>query len=301
MKLSSFNYLVKQGISGMWKNKMLSFASFCIMLVSLLLVGLSFLTTLNIANMIDKVADKNEVVVVIADGISASAIEQIEGQIEDIDNISKVVFYSRNEAWGGLMEELTPEEQALFDYSDENPLPDTYRVTVSEISLLEETSEEISKIVGVEEVMAPSEFADILISMQDIVKIIAVVLILSLITVSLIVIFNTIRASVYARSREINIMKYVGANNTFIKVPFFIEGMFVGFLASVGAYWVTYLCYSAFFDLFVQNELITAVLGNEGVIPFDELMVFVAVGYVVAGIVIGAFGTVFSTRKYLKV
>ncbi len=301
MRISSFNYLMKQGVSAIWTNWLLSFASFCIMLVSLLLVGLSFLMTINIGNMISNVAEQNEVVAVIADGVSYEHIINMETILDDIDNTAEVVLYSKDEAWESLKSELTEEEQALFQYADTNPLPDTYRIQVDDITLLDETASEIAGITGIEEVMLPSAFVDILLSLQSIVNIVSSVLILALVVVSLVIISNATRASVYARRKEINIMKYVGASNAFIRIPFFIEGMFIGLFASAGAFGLTYLCYDAFFELFRDSDLIASILGTDGIIPFNSIMIPIAIGYVAVGMTIGAFGTVFSTRKHLKV
>ena len=119
--------------------------------------------------------------------------------------------------------------------------------------------------------------------------------------VSMVIISNTTRASVYARRKEINIMKYVGATNTFIKIPFFVEGMVLGLFAAIGALGITKLIYDAFFELFQNNVLVMSILGRTGIIQFNEIFIHVAICYVVAGVIIGAFGTVFSTRKHLKV
>ena len=301
MRLSSFNYLMKQGFSSIWKNGMLSFASFCIMMVSLLMVGMSALTSININNMIDKVADKNEVVIVIKDDTTLEQISQMKLELDKINNIKQVTLFSKDDAWQGLKDSLSQDEQSLFQYADSNPLPDTYRVKINDISLLRDTVNEISRLEHIDRIESPSDFADILLNIRKIVRIVSSALIAALIVVSMVIISNTTRASVYSRRKEINIMKYVGATNTFIKIPFFVEGMFVGLLAAFGAVGVTKLIYSAFFDLFQNNVLIMSILGRSGIIPFNEIFIPILFGYVIAGVIIGAFGTVFSTRKHLKV
>lgn len=301
MRISSFNYLMKQGFSSIWKNGMLSFASFCIMMVSLLMVGMSALTSININSIIDKIADKNEVVVVIEDGTTDEQISQMKLQLDNIDNIKEIKLYSKDEAWENLTNNLTQEEKSLFQYADTNPLPDTYRVKIDDISLLDVTTNEISKIENIDRIESPSDFADILLNIRKIVRIISSSLIAALIVVSMVIISNTTRASVYTRRKEINIMKYVGATNTFIKIPFFVEGMIIGLIAAFGAVGITKLIYDAFFDLFQNNVLIMSILGRKGIIPFNDIFIYILIGYIIAGVVIGAFGTVFSTRKHLKV
>lgn len=301
MRISSFSYLMKQGIKGIWKNRMLSFASFCILMVSLILVGMSALTSLNINHMINIIADKNEVMAVVKDGTSKEDIEAIKTSIEDLGNVKSITFYSKDDAWKGFMDNYTEEEKQLFSYSDTNPLPDTYKVQIADISKMKSTTREIASIANIDSVTSPTEFSDMLVSIRKIFYIVACVLIIALIVVSMVIISNTTRASVYARRKEINIMKYVGATNAFIKIPFFVEGMIVGLLASLGSFVVTKYIYDAFFNLFEKSPVIMNVLGKSGIIPFDTLSTKTILAYLAAGIVVGAFGTMFSTRKHLKV
>lgn len=301
MKLNSFNYLVKQGFSGIWKNKGLSFASFCIMLVSLLMVGMSALTSININKMIDSIADKNEIVIVIKDDTKADAIAELGNKLRSTENIQSVILYPKDEAWSNFIDNMSEDEKSLFKYSDSNPFPDTYRATISDLSLIDVTTEIIRSLDNVEEVQAPSAFADILLNIRKIVTIVSTSVVFALIIVSMVIISNATRESVFARRKEINIMKYVGATNAFIKVPFFVEGMALGAVSALGALGLTKLCYDAFFNLFADNLLVASILGTSSIIPFSQLVIKLLVGYLVAGVFIGAFGTVFSTRKHLKV
>ena len=140
MKINSFRYLVSQGLKSIWTNRMMSFASFCIMLVSLLMVGVSVLMSINLNRIIGGIEDQSEVVVQITDDISDEAIQELQEQIEMIPNVNTVEFYSKEEAWENMMEDMTEEEQELFQYADDNPLPDTFRLTVTDIQRMSETT-----------------------------------------------------------------------------------------------------------------------------------------------------------------
>ena len=131
--------------------------------------------------------------------------------------------------------------------------------------------------------------------------IVAFAVIVALVVVCLIIISNTTRASVFARRKEINIMKYVGATNSFIRIPFFIEGMIVGLLAAAGALLLTKFAYEGIYNIFNDDFKLWSILGVQNLYSFKSLLLPVAVSYLIAGAVIGAVGTSISTGKHLKV
>lgn len=302
MKLSSMNYLVGKGIKSVWKNKMMSFASFCIMLVSLLMVGLSVLAAININKIISGIEGKNEVIVVIKDDTTDEAITALEASIKSISNVDTVSFYSREEAWESMMKKLSDAEKDLFQYADgDNPLPDTYKVSVKDIEKMADTTNLMTTFEGVDSVQASNEFADVLISIRNIFSVIALAVVVALIIVCLVIISNTTRTSVFARRKEINIMKYVGATNKFIKIPFQIEGTLIGIFAAVAAFVLTMFVYRGVFNLFEGNYQLLTILGVNTLYSFTDIFVPVAVAYLAAGAIIGAIGTTISTSKYVKV
>lgn len=302
MKLSSINYLVGKGITSVWKNKMMSFASFCIMLVSLLMVGLSVLASININKIISGIEGKNEVIVVIKDGTTDEAITALETSIKNINSVDTVSFYSKEEAWESMIKGMTKQEQEFFQYVDgDNPLPDTYKVSVKDIEKMADTTNLMSTLDGVESVQAPSEFADVLISIRNIFSVIALAVVIALIIVCLVIISNTTRTSVFARRKEINIMKYVGATNKFIKIPFQIEGTIIGLLAAVAAFILTMFVYRGVFNLFHGNYHVWSILGINSLYSFTDIFLPVAIAYLAVGAIIGAIGTTMSTSKYVKV
>lgn len=301
MRFSSMRYLVGQGFKSIWKNRMMSFASFCIILVSLLMVGLSALASLNLSKIINGIEDKSEAIVVIKDGITEEEKTALTKEITLIPNVNELKFYSKDEAWKSMVEDMPKDEQDLFKYADDNPLPDTFKMTVVDIKKMSETTAQISSMKNVDSVKSPTSFTDMLISIQRVVTIISAAIIIALVLVCLIIISNTTRASVFTRRKEINIMKYVGATNTFIKIPFFIEGMIVGIIAAACALFLTQFAYEGVYKIFSTDFSLWAVLGMQNLYSFDSLFKIVAVSYAVAGALIGAVGTSISTGKHLKV
>lgn len=300
MKGSNFSYLVKQGVVSVWHNRMMSFASFCIMMVSLLLIGLSTLVAMNINIVIGSVEEKNEVLVYVDNKTDQTTLNHIEDVLNSNDNVSRVVFYSADEAWADKQAEMS-EYSELFDYLAENPMPHTFKVTVSDLTRMTTTVEQFKSIDGIESVTAPYDYASFLVSMRTTLGIIGAAVLVALIVVCIVIVYNATRTSVFARRKEISIMKYVGATNSFIKIPFFIEGMFIGILAGVASWGLTKLAYEAVVSFFSEDITIWQVLGLVNVIPFDSVTWIVLGLNCLAGALLGALGTVFSMGKHLKV
>ena len=300
MKISSFNYLIRQGFKGIWRNKMMTFASFCILLVSLIMVGFSILISINLDKIIGNIEEQSEVAVVVRDKVSNNDMLKLQEKIEEIPNVSEVDLYSRDQAWKDMMDKMTDAQKDYFKYADDNPLPDVFRLKVKDIEKLNDTTSQIETFEGVESVQSPKEFADILINFRRIFVIVAIAIVIALILVSLIIISNTTRASVFTRRKEI-IMKYVGATNSFIRIPFFIEGMVVGLIASVCALLITKFSYEGVYKILRDDHQLFGFFGFNNIYSFDSMFWAVTISYLVAGAFIGAIGTSISTGKHLKV
>lgn len=303
MKLSSFRYLVGQGFDNVWKNRVMAFASFCVLLVSLLLVGISVLFYININAIIGSIEDKNEVIVYLLDETSDARIEEIGAQLTAMENVSAVTLYTREEAFADLKADMQANNQdlsAVFDsLGDDNPLPDAYRIRVNDISQMDDTVAAATAISDVEYVSAPDSFVELLTELRRVVALIAVAIIIALLIVSMVIISNTTRASVFARRREISIMQSVGATKAFIRFPFFVEGMVNGFMAGAVATLLTWFTYDRLVEM-LSNFDVLSTIGLGSIIPYESIAIWVAVAYIFAGSMIGALGSVFSTRAHLK-
>ncbi len=299
MKISSMNYLFKQGMKNIWTNRIMSVASFCILMVSLLLVGFMMLFTANINQFVGGIENKNEVIIFLED-VSEDHIAGMENTLKAMKNVSSVTFYSKEEALEDMKASMENSEN-LFDYIDDNPLPDAFRIRVADIEKISGTLMEINKMDGIDSIKSPTDFINILTGLKNFIGIISAVVLTALIIVSLVIISNAARASVDIRKREISIMKLVGATNTFIKVPFFIEGMLIGVLAGIAASVATALGYSELVKVLSQDMTLWSIMSINGFIPVESVIWKLSAGYIAAGAVISAAGTVMSTRKYLKV
>lgn len=299
MRGSNFSYLVKQGIVSVWRNRMMSFASFCIIMVSLLLISLAALIAMDINVVIGSAEEKNEVLVYVHD-VSDERLVQIEEELKNNGYTQSVVFYSKEEAFEAQKEKM--EEYAnLLEALKENPMPDTFRVTLKDISTINDAKTTFEHIDGVEEVSAPYDFASVLVSLRTTLTIIAGAMLIALVIVCIVIVYNSARTSVFARRKEIGIMKSVGATNAFIKFPFFIEGMFIGVVAGGVSWLLTKMAYEALVSFFAGDLTIWQVLGLANVIQFSDVMWYVLGFNCIAGALLSAIGTVFSMGKHLKV
>lgn len=299
MKLSSFRYLVGQGIDNVWKNRVMAFASFCVLLVSLLLVGISVLFYLNINAIIGGIEDKNEVVIYLLDGTTNQRVAEIGETLSQMDNIASVTFYTKEEAFEDLKDKMSDQAEVFDSLGSDNPLPDAYRIRVADISRMSETLKATQQIPDVEYVRSPDSFVELLTETRRVVTIVASAIIIAMLIVSMVIISNTTRASVYSRRREISIMQSVGATKGFIRFPFFIEGMINGFMAGVFATLITWFAYDSIVNLLRQFDVLSTIgLGN--VIPYNQISIIVMIAYLVSGAMIGAVGSVLSTGVHLK-
>ena len=300
MRTSNVTYLVKKGISSIWKNFLMSFASFCILMVSLLLVSCAVLLMMNVNKIMSNIEDTNEITIYLKEDISDKQVEHIKSVLEKNQDITDVKYYSKEQALDDFRDNMA-EYSELLDYLDKNPMPETFLVRVKDLSKIRHVVNAVNDIEGVEQTKAPYDFASVLVQIRNTFTLIGGAVLVALVVVSIVIVSNSIRTSVFARRNEISIMRYVGATSGFIKAPFFVEGMFSGILAGAAAWGLTWLIYDSVFALFSADLTVWQMFGFYGLTPFEDIMWYVLAVNCAAGALLGAVGTVFSTGKYLKV
>jgi len=300
MRASNVSYLVKKGISSVWKNFIMSFASFSILLVSLLQISIAVLIMANINIIMGNIEDTNQIAIFIKEDASEADITHIRQVLDGNSDLTDVKYISPDEGIEHFKEDLG-EYSELLGYLEENPVPHSFFARVTDLSKIRPVVTAILSIEGVEEVRAPYDFASALKNIRSMFSVIVIGILVTLVVVSIVIISNTIRSSVFARRNEITIMKYVGATNGFIKLPFFVEGMFVGVLAGAASWGLAWFIYDSIFSLFTDNFTLWEMFGFFNLIPFDNVCWTVLGINCAAGALLGAVGTVISMGKYLKV
>lgn len=302
MKLSGFKYLTDQGIENIWKNKMMAFATFCVLLISLLLVGVAGLFYININSMITGLNDQNEIAVYLNVGTPETRVSEIESELAALDNVNNVEYISKQQALERMQGRIDSRGRAIFNYIEGYDfMPDGFSVTIKDISQMADTTDSIAMIPDIQEVNSSTQVAEFLIELRRMATLIAGAVIIALAVVSMIMISNTTKASVYARREEIQIMKYVGATNIFIRMPFFVEGMVTGFFSGTGAFFITWAIYRSVYRMFTAQPALMSAFNISNIIPFANIRIYVLLCYLLAGSVVGAVGSVISTRKHLNV
>lgn len=302
MKLSGIKYLADQGVENIWKNKMMAFATFCVLLISLLLVGIASLFYINMNRMIIGLGDKNEISVFMDVGASDEDIKKAEDAIRAISNVNTIEFKSKEDALETQKKDLPKAKKLIENYiTDAEFMPDGFSVTVKNNDTIADTTAEIQKIAKVQKAYSSPQVAEFLKELRKVVSLIAGAVIITLAIVSMIMISNTTKASVYARREEIQIMKYVGATNAFIRMPFFVEGMVTGLFSGAGAFFITWALYRSIYRVLLKQASLMNAFGLKSLVPFADIMIIVLIAYLVVGSLIGALGSVISTRKHIDV
>lgn len=303
MKLSGVKYLADQGVENIWKNKMMAFATFCVLLISLLLVGMAGLFYVNVNSMIQGLGSQNEVVVLMQLGTTDEQNTAAQEAIAAIENVDTIDFISKEEALDRQRTNLPSAQRIFNDYigDDASFMPDGFSVTVKNNDRIADTTAEIAAIDGVQSANASPQISEFLRELRRVVSLIAGAVIIALAVVSMIIISNTTKASVFARREEIQIMKYVGATNAFIRMPFFVEGMVTGFVAGVGSFFITWAVYRSIYNVLIKQSMLMNTFGAGSLIPFNKIRIIVLIAYIVVGALIGALGSVISTRKHIDV
>lgn len=303
MKLSGVKYLANQGVENIWKNKMMAFATFCVLLISLLLVGMAGLFYVNVNSMIQGLGSQNEVVVLMQLGTTDEQNTAAQEAIAAIENVDTIDFISKEEALDRQRTNLPSAQRIFNDYigDDASFMPDGFSVTVKNNDQIADTTAKIAAIDGVQSANASPQISEFLRELRRVVSLIAGAVIIALAVVSMIIISNTTKASVFARREEIQIMKYVGATNAFIRMPFFVEGMVTGFVAGVGSFFITWAVYRSIYNVLINQSMLMNTFGAGSLIPFNKIRIIVLMAYIVVGAFIGALGSVISTRKHIDV
>lgn len=289
------NYLTKMGAHNLIANRSMSFSSISVLTACLLLIGISVVILLNIQNLVKDVEKQNVVVAFVKLDADDETTAKVGTDLLAIPNVEAVEFVSKEQGYEEQLKEFGV-EQDLFDDIIENPLPHSYRISVSNLEEFSVTLEQIKAVENVDAVRESQELVNQISTIQKSVTAICVIMVIVLAFVSMFIISNTIRITMVSRKIDIQVMKSVGATNLFICWPFMIEGVIIGFISGVIS-----LLLTVAFQKFEGESLssLLALFGSESISIIDHLPLLI-VTYIFAGVIISSMGSVFSIRKYLK-
>ena len=300
MKYNIFSYLIGEGFKNVWKQKKSTGASLVIMCATMIIFGIFFLAGENINNMMKDLESQQGMRVFIEKEATEENITKLGDTIKALDGVNKVEFISEEDALKDVKEQLDDKQYLIEGYDTDNPFRASYVVTLTDLSKSEQVKSEVEEMEFVGRVSSRDTTISALMSVTHGINIISWTILVLLIVISTFIISNTIKLTVHARRKEISIMKYVGATNSFIRWPFMVEGIIIGIVAAL----ISILIIGVSYDFLVEKILassITNVIKTITLLPFEAMFGKILIVYLVLGVGIGAIGSVISMRKYLKV
>ena len=291
-------YHLREGFRSIFTHGLMSFAAVCMILACLIIMGSFSLVAINIDNTLGRYEAENEFIAYIDETLAEDEARALQSKLEAIPNVSSVTFMTAGEALERYTERYTDSEtRELFDGMDDSVLRHRYRIHVDDLEQMGETVRQVEAVSGVAKVQWEQAISDGFVALRNVASAVAFILIAMLLVISLFIIANTIKLATFHRREEIAIMKMCGATNWFVRWPFIFEGMLLGLMGAILAFflqWGLYTIIVQAIDGFGGLQLVA-------IIPFQTLWTRVAGALAVTGLVIGAGGSLLAIRKFLQV
>lgn len=295
MKLRTSEYVIRETFLSLRRNNWMTVASIGAVTVSLFILGMFLIIIMNMDRMVSSVESQVQISAYLQDGLKTSQIKDLKEEIEDMQGIKEVTYISKGEALTRFQQRLGDQKFLLDALGDSNPLPNSFEVTVKQPEMVKTAAEVISQMNGVEETKYGQDVVEHLFDITRILRICGFAIMVVLALSALFIISNTIRLTVFARRKEIAIMKYVGATDWFIRWPFVLEGMVMGFFGGLIAAIILRFAYS------MLAAKVYSVLAFFPLIPVFPFLNYIAVITLLSGMAIGALGSTYSIKRFLKV
>ena len=291
-------YHMKEGFHSIFTHGLMSYAAVCMIVACLIIMGSFSLVAVNLDNTLGDLEAENEFTAYVEEGMAEADAQALQTELEQIPNVSSVTFVNGEQALEDYRQRYVDSENAaLFEDLPEDLLQHRFRIHVVDIESLSQTVAAVAEVDGISETQAALDIAQGFITIRNMAGAVAWILILLLLIISLFIIANTIKLATFHRREEIAIMKMCGATNWFVRWPFIFEGMILGFVGAIVAFFLQWGIYSL---------MVTAISEYGGlqliaVVPFQTLALRVAAIFAAAGLLIGAGGSLLAIRKFLQV
>lgn len=303
MKFNGIGYVISEGIKSVFKQKKMTGASIIIMCATMFMFGIFFLIGENINFAMEQLESQQGIRVMIKDEVISDGKEEtLKAKINQIPGVNKVEFISKEDALSTVRTWIAGNknsEEILSGYDEDNPFPASFFVTLTDLTKNDEVQKQILKLDGVDEISSNNDLLSKLASIAKSVQMITLGLLAILVLISIFIISYTIKLTVYARRKEISIMKYVGATNSFIRGPFIVEGIIIGIISAIITIGIIGVAYTSVLNKMLASSVMQSL--TISLYTFNQLFVRILIVYLILGIGIGILGSVISMRKYLKV
>lgn len=295
MKISTAEYFITESLHSIRRNGLMSMASLMTVALSLLILGIFTIMVLNLNNMASVLESQVQVTVYLQDSLKEAEIREVGTRITKLPGVTRVNFIDKKEAMSRFKQRLGAQQGLLAELGEANPLPNAFEVKVDRPERVKPVALAIAQLKGIEAARYGQEVVEQLFSLTRMVRIFGSVLIVFLGLAALFIIVNTIRLTVFARRREIGIMKYVGATDWFIRWPFIIEGVLLGSLGAA----ISSLLLTQLYGMVTGQ--VYGTLAFLPLLPQYPMLGYVNIFLLLAGVAIGALGSIISVKKFLKV
>lgn len=295
MKLSTSEYFIKEVYTSFKRNIWMTLASIFTVVLSLFILGFFSIVILNLNKMADTLESQVQISVYLKDDLSQEEIDETKENLSKIEGLQDIKFTTREEAMENFKERLGDQQFLLDALDDTNPLPDSFSLTVTSPQQVKTIADTAAALDSVESASYSQDIINHLFNLTHLIRLIGIALIILLTGAAIFIISNTIRLTVFARRKEIAIMKYVGATDWFIRWPFLLEGICLGFIGGGLATIFLYIVYNQ-----VTQEIYEA-MAFFPLIPQHPFIDYISLAILVAGIIIGALGSTISLKRFLKV
>ena len=299
LKYNIFSYLIGEGFRNVFKNKKSTAASLMIMCATMIIFGIFFIIGENINYFVAEIESAQGIQVYIQNDATEEEVKEIGEQIKNLSGVNTVTYVSKEDALNQMKEKFKEKEYLLDGYKENNIFPESYVVTLTDLTLSSQVQNEINQMNNIKKITSRDETVSTLIDLANGVKIVTGVILALLIIISIFIIANTIKLTVHARRKEISIMKYVGATNGFIRWPFVVEGVLIGILAGIFSLGLVGGVYSIIAEKMVNTDFMQVI--GMSLVSFSDMFTLIVAVYLILGIGIGVLGSMISMRKYLKV
>lgn len=295
MRFSTKEYFVRETYKSVRRNGFMSIASVSTVAVALLVLGMFLLLFLNTNNMAKHLENQVQISVYMQDTATYNDLNNTKAAITKMPGVVKVNYIDKNAALKRFEDRLGDQKQLLNALGKDNPFPDSFDVQVDKPERIKEVAPLIGKLPKIETAKFGQEILENLFQLTRILRFGGVILVFFLAMATLFIISNTIRLTVFARRKEVTIMKYVGATDWFIRWPFLLEGMSLGFIGAIIASLILAIIYATIVDK------IHGTLQFMPILSASPLLWWVTLGLLIVGTAIGALGSFISLRKFLRV
>ena len=295
MRLNNIGYLLKEGFKGIFTHGFMSFASVCVTVACLLIVGSFSILSYNLDVMVEELNKTSEILVYVDSAMSDAEARSIGTKINTLNNILKATYISREDALEDFVEDH--EGDSAFSGVQAQDLRHRYVVVLEDNTQMKQTDNQLKQIPGVAKTSAAYELAEGFSTIQNVIHIVSIAVISILLVVSLLIISNTVKLAMYDRRDEIAIMKMVGATNAFIRLPFQVEGFTLGMLGAALAFGMEWGLYDALVDKIATVDALQLFT----FVPFQHVLVPMIGTFAFAGFFVGILGSWTSIRKFMNV